>query len=486
MKRFSNHKTLAWCSVVIFVFSMLPVWYLAFYARPSGDDYGYSVLTHAAWLDTHSLWEVCKAGAATVKKFYIGWNGDWFSTFLFSLMPEVFAPWSFWTGVILMTLLLIGSTTVFCYELMVKNMRMPAEDFVILDMLLLFMSYQFIPSTAIGMYWYVGAVHYIMPHSAALLAIAATFRFYRTGKKPNILYAALCAVAVGGSSYFSSLLLFMVWFVFIVVTIRKRKAVIWLGLPFLVCLAGFVVQCISPGNAVRAGEGFGFSAARAGETIVTALVSSVTALGAYARDKMLVYSLLVVFGVAGWAAMRRSRSVFRYPYPLLFCIFMFGCYSGMYAPEIYSGVEVSLGPATIEYLTFLLAAGACILYCEGWLLAKSRRKGRERTGWAALAGGICIAAGMLPALIWHGWYRNATDVRAYEYIASGQAEDFREQMKQQMEVFLDDSVKDARVVMASDRQGPLMHMPLTDDEEAFTNRVARDFYRKDRVLVKTE
>ena len=46
--------------ILIFIVSMLPIWYLAGYARPSGDDYGYSVLTHAAWLETHSLIEVLK------------------------------------------------------------------------------------------------------------------------------------------------------------------------------------------------------------------------------------------------------------------------------------------------------------------------------------------------------------------------------------------------------------------------------------------
>ena len=43
-----NNKVFAWCAVLLFFLSMLPIWYLGFYARPSGDDYGYSALTHAA------------------------------------------------------------------------------------------------------------------------------------------------------------------------------------------------------------------------------------------------------------------------------------------------------------------------------------------------------------------------------------------------------------------------------------------------------
>lgn len=55
-----------------------------------------------------------------------------------------------------------------------------------------------------------------------------------------------------------------------------------------------------------------------------------------------------------------------------------------------------------------------------------------------------------------------------------------------MEILLDDSVKEAYLVPINDDQGPLMHMPVTEDEEAFTNRVVRDFYRKDRVVMITE
>src|SRR5699024_702184 len=87
-----TNRRIAAVSVGIFVASMLPIWYLAFYARPSGDDYGYSALTHSAWINTHSLVEVFKAAVVTVKQNYAGWNGDWFTTFLFSLMPEVFVP----------------------------------------------------------------------------------------------------------------------------------------------------------------------------------------------------------------------------------------------------------------------------------------------------------------------------------------------------------------------------------------------------------
>ena len=51
-------RQVAICSVAVFLLSMLPLLYMCKYVHASGDDYGYGAWTHAAWLDTCSLWEV--------------------------------------------------------------------------------------------------------------------------------------------------------------------------------------------------------------------------------------------------------------------------------------------------------------------------------------------------------------------------------------------------------------------------------------------
>ena len=54
---------------------LLPVVYLSFLNRASGDDYGYGIYTRAAWMGTHSLIELGKAIYLTVRQFYGGWQG---------------------------------------------------------------------------------------------------------------------------------------------------------------------------------------------------------------------------------------------------------------------------------------------------------------------------------------------------------------------------------------------------------------------------
>lgn len=492
-----TNRRIAAVSVGIFVASMLPIWYLAFYARPSGDDYGYSALTHSAWINTHSLVEVFKAAVVTVKQNYAGWNGDWFTTFLFSLMPEVFVPYSFWIVPYIMTLAVIAATFYFMREICVQSMAMPAADYLIYTSVLLVACYQFIPSTAIGMYWYVGATHYMLPYAAGLTGIAYALKFFRTGRYRYMIGLTLCAFMIGGSSYFTSLLLLMfLAFAGGIFAKKEGKKVFWLILPFLVCLTGFIIQCKAPGNAVRGGTEFGFDGSLAVYTIFESLRRGAAMIGEWAQGKTVVFVLLFLIAIFGLESMcaavqKRSR---KYPLPLLFTVMMYGFYSAMFAPEVYSevfdSIEISLGPETIQYFTFLVTAMITIWYWEGWAVTKIK-DGRHASELFSVIGNkfrsrvlfpVIAAAGLL-VILNHGWLSDCVDRQVYEYVSSGQAEDFRAQIRSQMDILLDDSVKEAYLVPINPEQGPLMHMPVTTDENAFTNRVVRNFYGKEKVVM---
>lgn len=79
MKKFKRYT--AGVTSALLGISLLPILYLCRYVHATGDDYGYGTLTHAAWLDTHSLIEVLKAAVETVKDYYGAWQGTWWSVF---------------------------------------------------------------------------------------------------------------------------------------------------------------------------------------------------------------------------------------------------------------------------------------------------------------------------------------------------------------------------------------------------------------------
>lgn len=370
-----DNKMIAALSIFLFVLSMIPIWYLGHYARPSGDDYGYSVLTHTAWLETHSLIEVFRAGIATVKQFYNAWNGDWFTTFLFSLMPEVFAPYTFWTVTYMMTGILIICMTLFLYEICVRILKMPVRDFVIYDMIILFVSYQFMPSAKIG---------------------------------------------------------------------------------------------------------------------IQSVMQSFVRIGEYIKDKTFIFVSFVVLAVFLWESLQKIKTAFNFRYPALFLILMYGCYCSMFAPAIYASVDVSQGPVTMEFLVFILTCFCSIVYIEGWIIQRIKSGRIKRYPEIFLIENSkyrkCILFPVLYVVMFltifnRGWFRDCIDKQIFDYVVSGQAEDFKNQIKLQMEILLDDSVKEAYLVPINDEQGPLMHMPVTDDEDAFTNWVVKNFYHKDKVLM---
>ena len=75
-----------------------------------------------------------------------------------------------------------------------------------------------------------------------------------------------------------------------------------------------------------------------------------------------------------------------------------------------------------------------------------------------------------------------TTWRTLDYIVSGRAADYKEQIELQRSVLLNESIKDVVLPLVNDDQGPLMHMPLMEDPNAWTNTVTKLYYGKDSVV----
>ena len=84
-------------------------------------------------------------------------------------------------------------------------------------------------------------------------------------------------------------------------------------------------------------------------------------------------------------------------------------------------------------------------------------------------------------MVFRGNLKDSLFYSSCSYIASGQAADFKEQMESQERILRDDSIKEAYLCPTNPEQGPLMHMPVIKNPEAFTNRVVGSFYGKDMV-----
>ena len=77
--------------------------------------------------------------------------------------------------------------------------------------------------------------------------------------------------------------------------------------------------------------------------------------------------------------------------------------------------------------------------------------------------------------------KQTTDYVSYLYVKSGQAADYKAQMKLQYELLFTEE-KNIILPMINDEQGPLQCMPVTGDNDNFTNYVNRNYYDKESVI----
>jgi len=480
-----NLKKMTFVVNLVFIVSMLPNWYLAFFARPSGDDYGYAAASRQAWVNTHSFIEVVKAGLKTTRDMCEIWNGDWFSVFVFTFMPEVFIDKSFWIVPIFWSLAMIFATVYAANELLVHRIGIERQGAIIAAAGLLVLGYQWIPSSAIGLYWYVGVIHYIMPYVISLLEIGFLSKYFRTGKCRYLAFSALGMIAIGGSSYYSSFLILLLYvLVFIYCGFTRNKKALFLGIPFLTGGIALYLQVTAPGNVGRVGEGLKFSIDRVIDTIIEALLRGITTIKEYFMEIPLIFAIIGLLAILLWECMVKADLKVAFSYPLLWIGYMYGIFASMFTPEIYADTDISGGPPTMEYLTFLLMIMAIIIYVEGWLIGKLKKAGKlKESHWyhTYVTMGAILIYGIL-LVVFRGDLRESLFWESCEYIASGSADDYKTQMDSQLEILLDDTIKEAYLCPTNDYQGPLMHMPVIKDPEAFTNQVVAEFYGKDFVI----
>ena len=77
----------------------------------------------------------------------------------------------YWIVPYIMLGLLIGSVSSFLYQVTVRFLHMAVRDFLLIDMIVLFLLIQFAPSKKSSVFWYNGTAHYTVPFAISLFAL---------------------------------------------------------------------------------------------------------------------------------------------------------------------------------------------------------------------------------------------------------------------------------------------------------------------------
>lgn len=482
---FLSIKKITWVALIGFVLMLLPVFYLSFINRATGDDYGYSLYTKNAWLATHSIIEVAKAIWQTLKQFYVGWQGTWFTIILFTLQPEAFHEKGYVLVAFFMLFIWCGSTILLLKELLGKKLRFDRWSVNLITILFLIIAVSFVPRKQPAIFWWTGAVHYTIPFSMCQMVVYWLLKYSEEYKIRYFVGITAFMTCLGGANYQAALfaLIVAVYFVITDFVLKKNRKTFLLFIPIILEAIGLVISMKAPGNKVRGGEEFGFSIGKIIGTIGMSFVGGIKDAISYLQESPMIYVFLImIFFVVLHAVKEREKTV-SIKYALILLLSVFCLYSAMQAPAIFAAVEVSGGVYNTNFLVFLMFMMTIIVIVAekvGLGLEKKHSKMWEKYYSRMVIPGFAICMFLL--LLCRSDIKETTTWQCYDYIASGQAADYKAQMDQFIELLSDDSVRDVVLPAINDQQGPLQHMPVTSDSSAWTNTTVSNYFGKKSVV----
>ncbi len=541
-------------SVALFVLTLIPIILIAPFGHATGDDLGYGAHVMQALRDGAGIAGALSNIAGEIVSKWYTWQGTWASIFLFCIEPGVFGE-KFYTIVPLLAVAMfcIG-TGYFLYHFLTRVMRISRSAFVTIFSLLSILAIQYMPYMRGGIFWYTSVAHYLIPYCAAMVSAVFADRFLQTGQNKYLAGMCLLTAYLGGASYPAivlSLELTLLLILYAAADGRMSRRRLLILLPLALMLAGFAVSAAAPGNKVRGGEGFG---SRGAAGIVMVIVNSikvcaVRGAGYFLRARPLILLLPITLGfaaegydacgeaspaviassagsipaagavpdqltpgVCGVKGLPRLRAFLRHPVTVAVLCFLIA--AGVYAPEVYSAVDVSGGVPDTEYFVTLVMLVVALSYV-GCALRRRADRAAHRAGSAARqqddqAGSAtrqqeayaCSAARqqvayagfatrqhvlnmlmffgalVLCAIFGKHLIGGSVDYTCYTFWKSGQLSDYTRQMEEKLSILQNDDTGDVLVPEMNNEQGPFMCMAEIGDPDNFNNVSSAAFYGK--------
>jgi len=385
LKQIAKEKVLV-VAVVGFLLSITPIIIAGMYARPSWDDYSFSALSSFSQseynpkgyyisrsvryaVDNGNILDVFMAVGRTVSDNYRNWQGTFSAIALFSVHPAVLFGANAYPLTMLFTIFsLIVSTAVLCKTIL-------RENWLLLCILMLVGSIQWIPHIGQGFLWYNGAVFYTFFYSLMLLNLASQIKLIKYGifAFHKVALITLFSFFIGGGNFVTALLsveisvLLLAYVVYRNKEDLKDKLKSWLPFVFfaLASLAGLIISMAAPGNSTRAdlaGTEVSF-----GSIISTIMYSiGLATYDIFAWTTPAILLLLIAAVPIMWRIVKGMSFDFRYP--LIVTIVSFLLFASQNAPPIFA--MSNSGDArlrNIVYFSYILLIYGNSLYWLGWI-----------------------------------------------------------------------------------------------------------------------
>lgn len=329
----------------VLILTLIPMLLVAIYARPLADDFGYSAGTRAVWQESHNIFLVFAAVGAQVVKTYFDWQGSFSAIALFALQPAIFSEAIYGLGtLILVTFFLWGN--LYFWGGKTKIPMIVAGAVIMVSM-------QTLPHANQGFYWWNGASYYCLFYSLMLLQWGMFIR------KKKVILPCILGFLLGGGNLVTGLLNLEVTALVMLVALiemvkekdSKEKEGLWWFLKtvaiMLFSLAGFIINAMAPGNAIRAAESNQMGPVQAiGQSFMDAYQYFIE------WTNLPVILLLLFLLPFLWYGDNESPSFIRKVPMFILVLLAFGVFASTFTPTEFSMREV--GPRRIQNVRYFV------------------------------------------------------------------------------------------------------------------------------------
>lgn len=475
-----------WSVIVLAVLSALPLLWLSFYNHPSADDYMYAAETYRVWNETHSIWQVIKAAVQTSAEFYENWQGLYVSAFVLALQPAVFGEQFYALTGFFMLAILYGGNLFFCHQVFYRQLGCRRLESTAYGCMLSFVMVQWMPSVVQGLYWFNGAMNYVLFFALLEVFFCLLLTIQKDcGPRKNIggtAAALVVGILLAGGNHITAFMGILVAAVFFVAAVlgKRRDAVLRGALPFVGILAGFFFNVSSPGTKIR--QSHFTDTPGVMETIWYAIKTGAKMIDAWmGLAVILSFVLLVPFLLRAGRRIVKQRG-FLFPNPLLVLAASAGFCCAMLCPPIYAmGTTGDLRITNLVYFSFVLLFFINVFYVCGWCAVRLGEGGDHTLpgGWtgaaAVLAVGILLACG-----------EGMSSYQALGTIRSGEAAQYSAQAQERYERLRTAQGEDVVLEPFGVKPYLLYFDDITPDADDWKNRDLAEYFGLRSVCLREE
>ena len=488
-------KSVAVFTTVVYVLSLVPLLWLAWYNYPSADDYSIGSNCHQAWMATHNVFAVIWQGILRAIDDWAHWMGYFTSNFLMAIPPSSFGE----RGYVLTTWIMLGmlsfSVMYLFHAIFVKVFKADKMLSHSVSMLVLFASVQCMcpAGRCEAFYWYSGAVNYIFVHSMSLfffgLLISAV---YDKGKKRiwDLCAASFLGFFTGGGNQMTALngaiiLLAAVVLISVCKNWNKCRA---LAVPIGFFYIGFVLNVAAPGNWVRAEDANGMNPIKAVLVSFYGCLDKAMSQWTIWPVVILMIALIPLF----WHM--ADKTSFRFPCPLAVLLFGFCLTSAMITPPMFAVGNMEAGRLqALVYLMYILLLSLSVGYMTGWV--RKRWTGRQNEAsqgtfmqfsvescWCLAGCILFLTAGSVLTVIPEPHYYTFSS--ACTELSNGNAKAYGDALKERMELYRSTGEGIVEVEPLPVQPALLYFSDIKEDSEDWENKGLSRYYGFEGVAVK--